>query len=166
MIIPFPKAFERLDIRIQYGLCFIWQAALLYLFGLALVLGISVGLMGQDITTTTLDYTNRFYLAVDPVFVIGVGSWLFFAYLISVVVPLAQAIERRRLLESCGNYVLNLFPVGLAISVIPTRISAFRRVLWRIYLTANLKRQRISHRPACCLDSGWSPGIHPPLVYE
>lgn len=156
MTIPFPKAFERLDVRILWDLFFIWPPVLLYMLGFILVM--VVGIMDKDPTAVTL--------YVFTPLVPGIGSWLLFAYLVLVSVPHAQAIERRHSLESCGNYALNLFPVGLTFSTLPVRVPAFRRILWYISLTANPIRRHTGHRPTCRLDLGWSPGTHPPLVYE
>lgn len=161
-----PKAFEKLDIRIQWGLCFVWPMALAYMLGFIFIVAIPVGIMDGDLIATTLSYTKHFYLAVYPVFAIWIGSWLLFAYLISVTVPPALEMERGRPLIFYGYYAFKMFLVGLVISMLPARVPAFRRILWCICLTTNPLRRHTGVIPICRLDSGWSPGTHPPLVYE
>ena len=148
------------------GLTFCWATILPVLFGFLLFLPFGL-LVGMDLAGYTVLYVDVVWVTLDAVLVVLVGSWLIHVYIYAVAVPLAESIER-------GNtLVYEAFYTGESLSSDPRLLeTAKARALasslcHRIvcFATRPFRAPEKSGVPAH-LATGWSPGVHPRVVYH
>ena len=142
-----------------------------YLFFLALS-----PFVGMNLGEVTVFFLNESLVALDPLFAIGIGSWLMFSYFYSIAVPPAQEIERGRMCALLGSHafslgqtavwlIVRLFAVGQVLA--PLNIGVPRRsVVCSLPEIKSLLRLRAYRESLKHLATGWSPGTHPRVVYH
>ena len=158
----YPKCFEMLDIRVQWGLFACWPM----LLGYMVFLPLAMGNMGMNPVDASLLYLNTYYTVLNPILALGAGAWLLFAYLCSLAVPPALAIEQGRVLALEGYHAFAMLLVGFVLSLLPVYIPFFARCHKRFLPNSDLFHRLASWEPALPTISGWSSGSNPPLVYE
>lgn len=148
------------------GLTFCWATILPVLIGFLLFLPFGL-LVGMDLAGYAVLYVDAAWVTLDAVLIVLVGSWLIHAYIYSVAVPPAVSIERGNTLIYEAVYTGGLLsPDPRLVEAARGRTLAYslcRRIV--CFVTRPFRTPEKSGLPGH-LAIGWSPGVHPQVVFH
>lgn len=164
--ILYPKRFQKLDPRLQWGISTMWPAVLLVGIGYAAFLSFALLAMGMNPVSATSIYLDGALFALDPIIATCMGGWILFAYLYSVTAMPARAIEQGQSSNHTGFYAFTTFLIGLVLRLLPARVPFFTRSLAPAEPSESSTNLFARRDPPLRQTDRWLHGHHPPLVYE
>lgn len=151
--------------------CLAWLLVFLGPIALGLVIFYALFLpmalmLGMSFQEATVLYLAEAIVALDPVLVVIVGSWLLLCYLFSLCVPPAEAIDRGNTLILHGLYTFKTLVVSAVLQLLPVHTLAFASTTQGVRLDPDLRRQSKRCTTRRRLTFAWFPGSNPALLYE